>query len=271
MSGERIDLYFGLLDEVDKPEAHEACFATLSLKEKRRAERFVFERHRRRYIFAHGLLRVALSSFLPQVEPSDWSFVANRYGRPFISAPAFARAVYFSLSHTEGCVACAVSNCEAVGIDVERIQERRSLLTIARSNFSPEEIEALRVLPPSDLVDRFFDYWTLKEAYLKARGTGLNFPLNQFSILISSGQQIGIRLMPGMTEDSQRWRFMKSAPSPRHRLAVADGSGVANGLPVVVRPWPVHRMQSQRDGTLFRHQADEQQHRTPPNFEHRRR
>jgi 4'-phosphopantetheinyl transferase len=70
MSGERIDLYFGLLDEVDQPEAYEACFATLSLKQKRRVERFVFERHRGQYIFAHGLLRVALSSFVPEVEPS---------------------------------------------------------------------------------------------------------------------------------------------------------------------------------------------------------
>jgi 4'-phosphopantetheinyl transferase len=242
MSGERISLYVGQLDTVDTPQAHQACFGTLSPAEKQRAECFVFDRHRRQYIFAHGLLRLALSSFVPQIEPSDWSFVTDRYGRPFIAAPAIARTVYFSLSHTEGCVACAVSDCEAVGIDVEQIQERRSLFTIARSNFSSEEIDALRGLPPSDLVDRFFDYWTLKEAYLKARGAGLNFPLNQFSILISSGQQIGIRLMPGMADDSRRWHFMKSAPSARHRLAVADGSGVAGGLPVVVQPWPVPRM-----------------------------
>jgi 4'-phosphopantetheinyl transferase len=251
MSGERISLYVGLLETVDTPHAHQACLATLSLKEKRRAEGFVFERHRRQYIFAHGLLRFALSSFVPEVKPSDWCFVTNRYGRPFIAAPATTRTVYFSLSHTEGCVACVVSGCEAVGVDVEQIQERRSLFTIAHSNFSPQEIDALRLLPPGDLVDRFFDYWTLKEAYLKAHGTGLNFPLNQFSILISSGQQIGIRFMPGMADDSQRWRFMKRSPSARHRLAVADGSGVAGGLPVVVQPWPVPRMQSQRDETLF--------------------
>ena len=175
--------------------------------------------------------------------------VTDRYGRPCIAAPAIARPVYFSVSHTEGCVACAVSDCEAVGIDVEQIQERRSLFTIARSNFSPQEIDALRLLPSSDLVDRFFDYWTLKEAYLKARGTGLTLPLNQFSILISLGQQIGIRFMPGMADDSQRWRFMKSAPSARHRLAVADGSGVAGGLAVIVQPWPVPR--SQRGDTRF--------------------
>jgi 4'-phosphopantetheinyl transferase len=249
MSGERINLYFGLLDVVDTPQAHEACFATLSSAEKQRAECFVFERHRRQYIFAHGLLRVALSSFVPEVEPSDWCFVADRYGRPFIAAPAIARTVYFSLTHTEGCVACVVSSCEAVGVDVEEIHERHSLFATARSNFSVEEIDALRVLRPRDLVDRFFDYWTLKEAYLKARGTGINLPLSRFSILISPDQKIGIRFTPGIADDSRRWHFMRSSPSARHRLALADGSGLADGLPIVVQPWPLPQMLSLRDKT----------------------
>ena len=239
MSSERIDLYFGMLDAVDTPQAYEACFATLSAAEKQRAEYFVFERHRRQYIFAHGLLRIALSGLVPRVGPSDWCFVADRYGRPFIAAPAVAQPVHFSLSHTEGCVACVVSGCEAVGVDVEEIHERHSLLAIARSNFSLEEIDILRALPPRDLVDRFFDYWTLKEAYLKARGAGLSIPLNQFSIFISSDQTIEIRFTPEVSDDPRRWRFMKSSPSPGHRLAVADGSALSGGLPVVVRPWPI--------------------------------
>ena len=169
MSSDQISLYLGLLDSIDTPQAHAACFATLSSAEKQRAECFVFERHRRQYIFAHGLLRVALSSFAPQVKPSEWSFVVNRYGRPYIAAPAIAQTLYFSLSHTEGCVACVVSGCEAVGVDVEEVHARQSLLEIAWSNFSREEIDALRALDSSDVVGRFFDYWTLKEAYLKAR------------------------------------------------------------------------------------------------------
>jgi 4'-phosphopantetheinyl transferase len=96
MLSERIDLYFGILGAVDTPQTYEACFATLSSAEKRRAEYFVFERHRRQYIFAHGLLRVALSVLVPQVGHSDWGFVADRYGRPFIAAPAVAQPVHFS-------------------------------------------------------------------------------------------------------------------------------------------------------------------------------
>src|SRR4051794_40261265 len=109
MSAERIELYFGLIDAVDTPQAYKTCFASLSPSERQRAECFVFERHRRQYIFAHGLLRIALSSFVPEVEPSDWRFMANRYGRPFILTPTIPTTLHFSLSHTEGCVACVVS------------------------------------------------------------------------------------------------------------------------------------------------------------------
>jgi len=211
----------------------------LSPEEKRRAERFVFERHRRQFVFAHGLLRVALSSFAPGVDPADWCFTANEHGRPFVSGPDSARAVHFSLSHTEGCVACVVSGCEAVGVDVEEIRERQSLLATARRHFSAEEIDALRVLEPQDMVDRFFDYWTLKEAYLKARGIGAALPLDHFSIIISADQGIRIRFAPGMADDAERWRFKKLSPSARYRLALADGSGLTGGLPIVVHPWPL--------------------------------
>ena len=222
MSGERINLYFGLVDASTRHRATRPA----SRRYRRRKNSVPILRLRSPSTTIYFCARpstLRAVEFVPLIEPSDWFFVTDRYGRPFIGAPAIARRVFFSVSHTEGCVACAVSDCEAVGIDVEQIQERSSLFTIARSYFSPQEIHALRLLPSSDLVDRFFDYWTLKEAYLKARGTGLTLPLNQFSILISLGQQIGIRFMPGMADDSQRWRFMKSAPSARHRLAVAGG------------------------------------------------
>jgi 4'-phosphopantetheinyl transferase len=238
MTGERIELYIGLLDAVDTAQGHTTCFATLSLPERRRAQRFALRCHQRQYVFAHGLLRFALSNYVPQIGPSEWSFEIDQYGRPFVAAPAIARNVYFSLSHTEGCVTCILSGHKAIGVDVEHVRERVFLIETARSTFSSEEIDTLRALSPNEFADRFFDYWTLKEAYLKARGSGLNFPLDKFSILISSNE-IGIRFMPGVTKDSWRWHFSKSSPSPSHRLAIADGSGVTGGLPIILRPWPL--------------------------------
>ncbi len=237
-SGDRINLYFELLDAVDTPQAYAASFTTLSTTEKQRAEGFVFERHRRQYVFAHGLLRSALSGFAPEIEPRNWQFEVDHYGRPFVKAPANARTVYFSLSHTEGCVACVVSGCEAIGVDVENICVERPVLEIAESNFAAEEIDALRALHPGNFLEGFFDCWTLKEAYLKARGTGINLPLDRFSILINPDRKVGIRFAPEISDDPARWHFTRTCPSPKHRLAIADGSGLAGGLPIVVQPWP---------------------------------
>ncbi len=240
MAGDSIDFYVELLDALDTQQSCDACWMALSSEERRRAGRFAFDRHRRQYVFAHGLVRFALSGLLPEIEPADWAFTTDHHGRPFVANPTISRPVYFSLSHTEGCVACAISGHSAIGIDVERIQSRPSLMETAQSVLSSDEIEALRGLGPDQFVDRFFDYWTLKEAYLKANGSGLSVPLDQFSMLLASGG-IAIRFAQGIHDDPRRWRFTMTSPSSIHRLAIADGSGAPGGLPVIPRSSPLPR------------------------------
>jgi len=236
MAGETIELHVALLEAIDTPETLNACRTILSVEEQARADRFVQERHRRQYIYAHLLLRRALSNAAPDVAPSAWCFTTGRYGRPFVTAPALPSVLHFSLSHTDGCVACVVSGHETVGVDVEAVTPRCSPMKTAQGVFAPDEIETLRGLPQPDLINRFFDYWTLKEAYLKAKGVGLNLPLDGFSMLIST-DMIGIGFKPEISDDPLNWHFALSSPSPNHRLAIADGSGVAGGLPIIHRPW----------------------------------
>jgi 4'-phosphopantetheinyl transferase len=235
MAQEKIELFVGLIETIDTPGALEACHKILSGDEIARADRFVFERHRRHYIFAHALLRLALSELEPGIAPSAWSFATGRYGRPFVAGPTTAAPLHFSLSHTEGCVACLISAEEAVGVDVEHVVPRGSVMETARGAFAPEEIEMLRGLPPREVLDRFFDIWTLKEAYLKARGFGLHLPLDGFAVRIAAGG-IGISFKSRIDDNPHAWCFSLSSPSPCHRLAVADGSGVPGGLPVADRP-----------------------------------
>jgi 4'-phosphopantetheinyl transferase len=121
------------------------------------------------------------------------------------------------------------------------IQRRPSIIATVGRSFSPQEIAILRTLRLPARIDRFFEYWTLKEAYVKARGMGLSLPLNQFSILISSNHNIRITFAPSVSDDPQRWRFTLKSPSPRHKLAIADGSGLPGGLPIVVQPSPLHK------------------------------
>jgi 4'-phosphopantetheinyl transferase len=238
MADDRIELFVGLIETVDAPGTADACRRLLSVDERVRADRFVFERHRRQYIFAHAMLRLALSKVAPNVAPSDWSFAAGRYGRPFIAAPALSTPLYFSLSHADGCVTCVVSRHEAVGVDVETVSRRVAPLSTALRFFAPEEVETLRSLPGPTAIERFFDYWTLKEAYLKARGFGLNLPLDAFAMQVSR-EAIEISFKPDIADDPLRWRFSLCSPSPSHRLAIADGSRADGGLPISHNAWPL--------------------------------
>jgi 4'-phosphopantetheinyl transferase len=234
-----LHLYLGLLDEVDRPQVYDACIATLSPDERERAGRFVRARDRRQFVLAHGLVRAALSRQVPTVDPAAWRFHPDRNGRPRIAGPETRGPVHFSLSHTEGCVACVVAPSVAIGVDVEAIDRPCQHLAIAEFMFSPAEIAALRAVPQAELPERFFDYWTLKEAYVKARGLGLRLPLDQFSMRIESEHKIGITFAPGFDDDASRWCFMQASPSARLRLAVADGTGLGPTHPIIAEPWPV--------------------------------
>ena len=121
MADDRIELFVGLIETFDAPDAVDTCRRLLSVDERGRADRFVFERHQRQYIFAHAMLRLALSHVAPEVAPTDWSFAAGRYGRPFVASPKTSSTLHFSLSHADGCVACVVSGHEIVGVDVETV------------------------------------------------------------------------------------------------------------------------------------------------------
>jgi 4'-phosphopantetheinyl transferase len=237
MTDRAIHLFLGSLDDVDIPDIRSACRELLCPREREQAERFTSDRRRREYVLAHGLVRAALSRFGREVAPTAWRFERNHYGRPFISYPRRTEPLHFSLSHTDGFVACAVSSCERIGVDVEATDRPVAHLEIARTFFSSEELSDLISVPPAQQKDRFFDLWTLKEAYAKARGLGFHLPLNEFSIRVAPGGKRGITFSGDLCDDPESWRFSQFSPSPRHRLAVADGSGC--GLPLVSEPWPI--------------------------------
>jgi 4'-phosphopantetheinyl transferase len=238
MTDSAIHIYLGLLEDVDTSHVRSVCMAMLCPAEREQAERFAFNRHRQQYVLAHGLVRAALSRSAPEVDPTAWRFDRGRYGRPVIAHPQSTEPLCFSLSHTDGLVACVVSPCKSVGIDVEATDRPTTPLEIAETFFSPEELADLLALPLPQRKERFFDYWTLKEAYTKARGMGFHLPLNKFSMLIGPERKLGITFASDFDDDADRWCFLQLSPSRRHRLAVADGSG-GGGLPIISQPWPL--------------------------------
>ena len=125
-------------------------------------------------------------------------------------------AWHLNLSHTDGLVALAVAKTP-VGVDVEDLQRRGRTVELSDRFFAPSEARALRALPEAAQRSRFFDLWTLKEAYIKARGQGLAIPLASFAFDLDHGP-LAFQPQPG---DPIIWQFARMDPTPRHRLALA--------------------------------------------------
>ncbi len=191
----------------------------LSPVERLRAERFAFAKDRRAYIAAHGLLRCVLSEYLP-VAPASWTFERVLLGKPWIASPAEGMGFRFNLSHSTGMVACAVSLAGEVGVDVEAVREGEHL-PLARRFFAPEEVSQLEPLPPAERAEAFIRFWTLKEAYIKARGLGLSLDLAGFAFPDVFGEKIEIRFAEGFEDNPADWHFFRHEPDGDHKIAVA--------------------------------------------------
>ena len=155
-----------------------------------------------------------------RIGPADCAFVANRYGRPSMLPGAAGGTLEFNVSHTNGLVACAVAHVPEIGVDVEDIERAAVSRHLPARYFSATEAQALDDVPEAARVSSFFDYWTLKEAYIKARGLGLSLPLDGFSMQLDPDGPPRISFAAAIDTDPDSWQFAQH-PSPRHRLAVA--------------------------------------------------
>jgi 4'-phosphopantetheinyl transferase len=219
MTMDGVDVWYVFSDEVRDPRLLERYSASMTREEHARHDRFVFPRDRHQFLVTRGVLRALIGEYL-NIEPADCAFESNQYGRPSLLGPA-AATLGFNLSHTGGLVAYAMAGVPEIGVDVENIERATASVDLARRFFSPSEADALEALPPADRPSRFFDYWTLKEAYIKARGMGLSLPLDGFSMQLDPGGPPRIRFAGAIDADPDSWQFAQFNPSPRHRLALA--------------------------------------------------
>lgn len=200
------------------PALHAYYRSLLSEEERARLERFAFDYLKLEYLVTRALCRTVLSAYA-QVPPASWRFVANQYGRPEIAAQAAPGRLRFNLSNARSLVACVVTLEVDAGIDVEEIDRGGATVSIADRYFSPTELQALHALPAQRRRRRFFELWTLKESYIKARGMGLSIPLDQFSFLLDE-LSIRIAFDPRLDDSAAAWQFRLYRPSDVHLMAV---------------------------------------------------
>lgn len=209
----------------------EALRRLLSADEVARADRFHFERHRRRFTVGRAALRILLGAYLAR-DPAEISFVYGEKGKPAL-APAAGAApdLRFNLSNSHELALVGVVRGREIGVDVEHLRTLDDSESIARRFFSAAESETLLALPPEQREIGFFNCWTRKEAYLKAVGDGLTAPLDAFDVTLVPGEPPRMLTLEGSPERARSWTLSHLEPAPGYvgALAIEEGGWSLDG------------------------------------------
>jgi 4'-phosphopantetheinyl transferase len=194
-------------------EALSAYESVLDTQERRRAAQFHHNRDRDRFIARHGQLRARLGQELGEA-PDTICICADAHGKPFLPDHPELR---FNLSSSKALALCVIGRGVEIGCDIEWRAPELACRGVADRLFAPAERAALAVLPEALWVEGFFNCWTRKEAYVKALGLGLSYPLDAFRVSVAPGDPA--RLFdcdPG-------WSLTSFEPAPGYQAALATG------------------------------------------------
>jgi 4'-phosphopantetheinyl transferase len=219
---------------IDRELIH-AYRALLDTAELTKQQRYRFAQDKHSALVTRALLRDRLAWYVG-INPQDLRFSIGAKGKPWL--PQFCD-LQFNLSHTNNLIVLAVAQQHALGVDIEWLPRQSATLAIAHRFFSETETQALFALPTEQQRNRFFDYWTLKESYIKACGLGLAIPLRQFSFLLGTEDHQPIRnditltFAPEREDNPEHWCSWLVDLAQEHRLALSIKA--AHGSPYTLR------------------------------------
>ena len=218
-------------DNITQPELLNKYKSLLSDDETIKQQRYKFSHDRHDALITRAFVRDLLS-YYADIAPNDWRFDKGEKDKPEIVNPPLP--LRFNISHTKGLIICAVTLEDDIGCDVENTTRSNDVLAIANRYFSAIETKELFSLPEEQQRHRFFDYWTLKESYIKAWGLGLAIPLKDFSFNIADAiveknalftikNVISLSFAQHRVDNADRWRNWLLYPntSEQHRIAIA--------------------------------------------------
>lgn len=230
----RIDLWCTYISEIGDGSLWPRYDALLSADERAVQARFRFAKDQRRYLVTRALVRTVLSRYA-DVRPQDWGFSAGPRGRPVISAPRAAPALEFNISHSADLVLLGVTAGRTLGIDTESVATREADIDGLDRYFAPEESAALLALAPGDRRRRFFELWTLKESYIKARGLGLAIALDAFRFELAGERGLTLHMRPELGDSPGRWRLWQLALRSGYLAAVCAARGADEPPHIILR------------------------------------
>lgn len=191
----------------------------LSKDENARADRFYFQRDRDHFILARGFLRIILSHYLDLL-PSQVHFSYGVYGKPFLRQDCNNQNLHFNVSHSGDLAMFAFVRGLEIGVDVEQMRQAPVEDEVAERFFSESEVRAFRSVPQRERQIAFFNCWTRKEAYIKAKGAGLSIKLDEFSVSLIPGDP-PVLLQTSFDPDPSIWRLHSFLPAPGYVGALA--------------------------------------------------
>lgn len=230
----RIDLWCTYISEIDDDSLWPRYDPLLSADERAVQARFRFAKDQRRYLVTRALVRAVLSRYAA-VRPEDWLFSAGARGRPEVSAPRVAPALEFNISHSADLVLLGVTSGRTLGIDTESVTAREADIDGLDRYFAPEESAALLALAPDERRRRFFELWTLKEAYIKARGLGLAIGLDSFRFELAGRGGLTLHMRSELGDSPERWRLWQFALRSGYLAAVCAARGADVPPRIVLR------------------------------------
>ena len=196
----------------------------LSPDEHVRADRFHFEIDRTHFIVARACLRILLGHYLKR-SPGEIKFSYSDYGKPQLADSD--TTLKFNLSHSHGLALYAFTRIGEVGADIERIRSDFASEDIAQRYFSATETACLTQLPVQMRDEAFFNCWTRKEAFIKAKGMGLSLPLDQFDVAFEPSKPAALLLTRWDKDEALRWSIQ----------AIDVGRGYVAAVAVEAQRW----------------------------------
>lgn len=215
--------------QIQDREKLSAYRSVLSEQEVDRYQRFYFDKDKHSFLVSHALLRYVLSKYV-DIEASRWQFSCNEHGKPELLSQPAEQAIDFNLTHTDGLCACIITRDKPCGIDAENISRQNKFEAVARRMFAEEEQQCL---DKRNIEQQFFYYWTLREAYVKALGTGLAGSSKEFYFAADMKEMsASIHHRNTQQTDDKNWYFRMYQPTQGHVLSVAIASHQAVRLQI---------------------------------------
>ena len=221
LKNSEIHLWYADQADFNDEELESLILHWLTADEKNRYQRYYFDRQRNQFLLSRMVVRSVLSRY-SSLPPSSWRFNENSHGKPTIDPSQQQCPLFFNISHSSGRIVLAVGKHNFIGVDIERNDKSRRILQIANRYFSKDELEALKALPAAKQLARFYDLWTLKEAYIKACGLGLSIALRHSSFDFLTQQRLVVAFDSELADDPTHWQFWQIDTTGSFTLSLAS-------------------------------------------------